>query len=297
MAALSSAHYTHKCFASGELALASHHCTSSSSSLLFKVPQQLAITSVSPLRPLRRLNLIVSSVVMEKSLEAVKHSPSKEILEFVKYQGLGNDFLLVDNRDSIEPKISPEQAVKLCNRNFGVGADGVIFAMPGIDGSDYSMRILNSDGSEPEMCGNGIRCMARFVAELEKTTETKSYTIHTLAGLIIPKLRDDGQVDDVLMGILCIYAPVKPHKKAWLWGQIVDALPAVDTRIVGEDFNNVVIAEDWRVDEPPVLPHIAQSERDAPDAILFAFSGLDAWHIPSLSHTSHSLDYSWGYQR
>ncbi|MCO5567377.1 hypothetical protein L7F22_021067 [Adiantum nelumboides] len=150
MAALSSAHYTHKCSASGELALASHHCTSSSS-LLLKVPQQLVITSVSSPRPLRRLNLIVSSVAMEKSLEAVKHSPSKEILEFVKYQGLGNDFLLVDNRDSIEPKISPQQAVKLCNRNFGVGADGVIFAMPGINGSDYSMRIFNSDGSEPEV--------------------------------------------------------------------------------------------------------------------------------------------------
>ncbi|XP_070006980.1 diaminopimelate epimerase, chloroplastic isoform X3 [Nicotiana tabacum] len=72
------------------------------------------------------------------------------ILHFVKYHGLGNDFILVDNRDTTEPKVSPDQAVKLCDRNFGIGADGVIFAMPGVNGTDYTMRIFNSDGSEPE---------------------------------------------------------------------------------------------------------------------------------------------------
>lgn len=57
----------------------------------------------------------------------------------------------MDNRDSSEPRITAEQAVKLCDRNFGIGADGVIFAMPGINGTDYTMRIFNSDGSEPEV--------------------------------------------------------------------------------------------------------------------------------------------------
>lgn len=57
----------------------------------------------------------------------------------------------MDNRDSLEPKVTPEQAIKLCDRNFGVGADGVIFAMPGTNGTDYTMRIFNSDGSEPEV--------------------------------------------------------------------------------------------------------------------------------------------------
>lgn len=51
----------------------------------------------------------------------------------------------------MEPKVTPEQAVKLCDRNFGIGADGVIFAMPGSNGTDYTMRIFNSDGSEPEV--------------------------------------------------------------------------------------------------------------------------------------------------
>lgn len=118
----------------------------------------------------------------------------KDVLHFVKYHGLGNDFILVDNRDSMEPKISPEQAIKLCDRNFGVGADGVIFAMPGVNDTDYSMRIFNSDGSEPEMCGNGIRCMACFVAGLENSPRSKSYKIHTGAGLIVPKIQEDGKV-------------------------------------------------------------------------------------------------------
>jgi diaminopimelate epimerase len=115
-------------------------------------------------------------------------------LQFVKYQGLGNDFILVDNRASSEPIVTPEQAEKLCDRHFGIGGDGVIFALPGQNGTDYTMRIYNSDGSEPEMCGNGIRCMARFIADLEGSSAKETYTIHTLAGLITPKLNADGQV-------------------------------------------------------------------------------------------------------
>lgn len=115
------------------------------------------------------------------------------VIEFVKYHGLGNDFILLDNRHSSEPCISPEQAIQWCDRHFGIGADGVIFALPGQDGTDYTMRIFNSDGSEPEMCGNGIRCMAKFVAELDHHTQTV-YQIHTLAGVITPKLTADGQV-------------------------------------------------------------------------------------------------------
>ncbi|MEW5316462.1 MAG: hypothetical protein WDW38_007834 [Sanguina aurantia] len=88
-------------------------------------------------------------------------------IAFKKYQGLGNDFILVDNRSSSEPIITPAEAVKLCDRNFGIGADGVIFALPAVGETDLTMRIYNSDGSEPEMCGNGIRCLARFVAEMD----------------------------------------------------------------------------------------------------------------------------------
>jgi diaminopimelate epimerase len=84
------------------------------------------------------------------------------MVEFSKYEGLGNDFILIDNRDRDTPSLTPEQSEKLCDRNFGVGGDGVIFALkPPSDDFDFSMRIYNSDGSEPEMCGNGIRCYGK----------------------------------------------------------------------------------------------------------------------------------------
>lgn len=117
------------------------------------------------------------------------------VIEFSKYQGLGNDFILIDNRHAADPIITPEQAIKMCDRHFGIGADGVIFALPGEEGSEYTMRIYNSDGSEPEMCGNGIRCLAKFIADLETNSEiNKSYRINTLAGVIIPKLEGNGEV-------------------------------------------------------------------------------------------------------
>lgn len=120
-------------------------------------------------------------------------------MEFSKYHGLGNDFVLVDNRHQADPLLTPAQAVAWCDRHFGVGADGVIFALPGQADTDYTMRIFNSDGSEPEMCGNGIRCMAKFLEALE-TADGKApiaphtYRIHTLAGVIAPTLQPDGQV-------------------------------------------------------------------------------------------------------
>ena len=135
-------------------------------------------------------------------------------IEFVKYHGLGNDFILIDNRQSPEPCLSPEQAVLWCDRHFGIGADGVIFALPGQAGTDYTMRIFNSDGSEPEMCGNGIRCMAKFVSDLERADgkiagDGVAYSIQTLAGLITPKLlaNDRIQVDMGLPRLLASEIP------------------------------------------------------------------------------------------
>ncbi|KAE9447850.1 hypothetical protein C3L33_20260, partial [Rhododendron williamsianum] len=148
------------------------------------------------------LRISASSISMEApSKSSFLDRKESGFLHFVKYHGLGNDFILVDNRNSTEPRITPEQAVKLCDRNFGIGADGVIFAMPGINGTDYTMRIFNSDGSEPEdahtdfmMCGNGVRCFARFIAELDNLHGRQSFTINTGAGLIIPEIQDDKKV-------------------------------------------------------------------------------------------------------
>lgn len=157
-------------------------------------------------------------------------------IEFTKYHGLGNDFILVDNRHQPEPLITPETAIQWCDRHFGVGADGVIFALPGEDGTDYTMRIFNSDGSEPEMCGNGIRCMAQFVATLEQT-ETGSvrplYRIHTLAGVISPKLAENGLIT-VDMG--------EPRLLA---AEIPTTLSAPDAQVIAQSLE--VAGQTWSV--------------------------------------------------
>src|ERR1700761_7109994 len=85
-------------------------------------------------------------------------------MRFAKYHGLGNDFLVVDLRNAsaaeAEAAQAPEHVIALCARQFGVGGDGVLAVLPSALG-DARMRVLNSDGSEAEMCGNGIRCVAR----------------------------------------------------------------------------------------------------------------------------------------
>ncbi|MBD2020137.1 diaminopimelate epimerase, partial [Leptolyngbya sp. FACHB-36] len=154
-------------------------------------------------------------------------------IEFTKYHGLGNDFILIDNRSSLAPCLTTDQAVKLCDRHVGIGADGVIFALPGQDGTDYTMRIFNSDGSEPEMCGNGIRCLARFIADLEGIADSRAYRIHTLAGVITPKLEADGLVT-VDMG--------EPRLLA---AEIPTTLAAADQQVINQSLE--VAGHTWQV--------------------------------------------------
>ncbi len=149
-------------------------------------------------------------------------------IAFSKYQGLGNDFILIDNRSSDTPVIEPDEAISWCDRHFGIGADGVIFVLPGQNGCDYTMRIFNSDGSEPEMCGNGIRCMAKFIAELEGKIDTEvTYKIHTLAGTMVPEVLSDGQVQ-VDMGEPRLTAAEIPTSLEMVDDKVVDRSIEVD---------------------------------------------------------------------
>jgi len=120
------------------------------------------------------------------------------VLQFSKYQGLGNDFLMLDGRGASSTDASygltPERIQRLCNRRFGVGADGVILALPPRQGGELRMRIFNADGTEPEMCGNGMRCLARFLADSDGDVPGRQWQIETLAGRIVPELRQDGSI-------------------------------------------------------------------------------------------------------
>jgi len=106
---------------------------------------------------------------------------------FTKMHGLGNDFIVIDGiHQRLEDLDFSKVAPVLCDRHFGIGADGVILVLNSAT-SDLKMRIFNADGSEPEMCGNGVRCFARFVYE-NKLIEKEIFSVETLAGPIVPAL-------------------------------------------------------------------------------------------------------------
>src|SRR6185369_6535898 len=108
---------------------------------------------------------------------------------FAKVQGLGNDFVVVDLRDGrVDADVAaaiqdPATVRAVCDRHFGIGGDGVLAVLPGVAG-DARMRVLNADGSEAEMCGNGIRCVAKVLYESDPALRRPVLRIDTGAGLL-----------------------------------------------------------------------------------------------------------------
>ncbi|RLI23806.1 diaminopimelate epimerase [Candidatus Bathyarchaeota archaeon] len=99
-------------------------------------------------------------------------------MKFWKMHGLGNDYIVVDNRrEELAEEALPDLARKLCRRRFSVGSDGILLVYDS-EVADAKMRIFNPDGSEAEMCGNGIRCFVKFcyenriISKLDPTVET-----------------------------------------------------------------------------------------------------------------------------
>jgi len=97
--------------------------------------------------------------------------------------GAGNDFIVIDNRTNINLK---KIAAAMCSRSTGIGADGLL-VLDKSKTADYKMRIINSDGSEAEMCGNGARCMAAYIART-KSAKKREFSMETLAGRILAKI-------------------------------------------------------------------------------------------------------------
>lgn len=96
---------------------------------------------------------------------------------FTKMHGLGNDFIIIATEASL-PEHASELAIRYCDRNFGIGADGLVYILPTAN-ADFMMRIINSDGSESEQCGNAIRCVAKYVYDRKLTNKTE-LTVETL---------------------------------------------------------------------------------------------------------------------
>src|SRR5881296_324082 len=121
----------------------------------------------------------------------------RRTLPFAKVQGLGNDFVVVDLRGdrtdpgSIAAIQDPETVRAVCDCHFGVGGDGVLAILPGTSG-DARMRVLNADGSEAEMCGNGIRCVAKVLYETDPALRRSPLRIDTGAGVLECELEVEG---------------------------------------------------------------------------------------------------------
>ena len=147
-------------------------------------------------------------------------------MRFAKYHGLGNDFImLADLDDAI--KLDAGAVVRMCDRRFGIGADGVIRIGPGRRGAELFMDYVNSDGSVGEMCGNGIRCVALFARE-EGLSDSNPLLVDTRAG--VKELTVDGDRVRVDMGPP-IFAP-KDIPVDWSGSDALHAKLETDTGIV-----------------------------------------------------------------
>ncbi|ADJ26004.1 diaminopimelate epimerase [Dehalogenimonas lykanthroporepellens BL-DC-9] len=100
-------------------------------------------------------------------------------MDFTKLHSLGNDFILIEG--DLDNSEWPETAVWACDRHFGIGGDGLLVLMPS-QKADYRMRIFNNDGSEAEACGNGLRCLVKYILEF-KEQDKQELTIETAAGV------------------------------------------------------------------------------------------------------------------
>lgn len=148
-------------------------------------------------------------------------------ISFTKMHGLGNDFVMLSadalqnlgitlgrTLDVVQKEALQKLAVFLCDRHFGIGADGLIVPAPSSDPSQYALRFvyLNSDGSWAEMCGNGIRCFARFAKDLG-LVDQDAFTVETLAGPIRPHINPDNTVT-VDMGAPILASAKVPFQSA-----------------------------------------------------------------------------------
>ena len=117
------------------------------------------------------------------------------LIKFTKMHGLGNDFVMLDCRKQKIDGLAKKTKI-ICDRHFGIGCDQIIVILPSKK-ADYRMQMFNADGSEAEMCGNGIRCFAKYLWDRKERIIRKkgAIEVETLAGIIRPKIVKGGKVE------------------------------------------------------------------------------------------------------
>jgi diaminopimelate epimerase len=137
-------------------------------------------------------------------------------LKFTKMHGAGNDFIVIDAINQ-QVELGAEQWQRLADRRFGIGADQILIVERPLDpGCDFRYRIFNNDGGEVEQCGNGSRAFVRFVSD-KGLTSKRSIRVQTMAGIITPRLEDDGSVT-VDMGAPVLEPALVPFDNSGLAG-------------------------------------------------------------------------------
>jgi diaminopimelate epimerase len=149
-------------------------------------------------------------------------------IKITKMQGCGNDFVILDYEEYLKSGLSmKELAIKLCDRHFGIGADGMIIPDTKPNGqTDIAWYFYNNDGSTAQMCGNGMRCFAKYVWD-KKLVKNKSFSVKTLAGIIKPEIQENGTVK-VNMGTPILEdskIPFKGEKTVQLKDKTFDIMP------------------------------------------------------------------------
>ena len=150
------------------------------------------------------------------------------VIRFFKYQGTGNDFIMIDNRMKTFPKGDPKLVANLCHRRFGIGADGLILLEEDKE-NDFAMVYYNSDGNPSTMCGNGGRCIVAFAYKLgliqkDETTFSAPDGLHKALfknGMIHLQMQDVNQINKVKKGLSLNTG--SPH-----YVEIVKNLPELD---------------------------------------------------------------------
>jgi diaminopimelate epimerase len=130
-------------------------------------------------------------------------------MNFFKYHGLGNDYLIIDPKSFTLPL--DEQNIRLiCHRNYGVGSDGILYGPLPSDRAPFRVRILNPDGSEAEKSGNGLRIFCRYLFDQKLVQEKKEFLVDTLGGVVRATVFDAGRMIQVDMGQVTFWSDVIP---------------------------------------------------------------------------------------
>ena len=129
-------------------------------------------------------------------------------MRFIKYHALGNDYIVLDS-DKSSVNLTEKQIRRICHRNYGVGADGILCGSAGAEGSPFTLRIFNPDGSEAEKSGNGLRIFARYLWEQSGKRQTR-FSIITAGGPVEAEVNEDGNNVAVDMGQVSFHSSKIP---------------------------------------------------------------------------------------